>query len=285
MQEKKKPKVGVVVGSGGIKAISCIPLFEFLEEAEIDVDLLIGCSGGSIGVSMWQTGGAGQMREKATEHWTQEMFGPIDYRTLLSIAGIFSGYFDKTRGLIKPHRVRDTFYKLFGDKRIEELSVPVIIHTTDFLNGEPVQLKSGLIRDAVYASCAMFPMLPAIQIEDRWLIDGCYSAPLPLMEAVMEGMDVIIALSNEESSITESRGFFTNYFRCIQYGTNWLTRHHITVSVDLHHNEIIFINTVHDRYISMNEVHRIPEILKAGEHAVNAKKAEILKAIENFSLL
>ena len=32
---KKHPKIGVVVGSGGIKAISSIPLFEFLEKAKI----------------------------------------------------------------------------------------------------------------------------------------------------------------------------------------------------------------------------------------------------------
>jgi len=37
-----KPKIGVVVGSGGMKALSSISLFEFLDEAKIDVDLLIG---------------------------------------------------------------------------------------------------------------------------------------------------------------------------------------------------------------------------------------------------
>ena len=37
VSQKRRPKVGVVVGSGGIKAMSSIPLFEFLEQAEIQV--------------------------------------------------------------------------------------------------------------------------------------------------------------------------------------------------------------------------------------------------------
>ncbi len=43
--DNRKPKVGIVVGSGGMKALSSIALFEFIDEAKIDVDLLIGCSG------------------------------------------------------------------------------------------------------------------------------------------------------------------------------------------------------------------------------------------------
>ncbi len=36
---KTRPKIGIVLGSGGIKTISCIPFFEFMEKAKIEVDL------------------------------------------------------------------------------------------------------------------------------------------------------------------------------------------------------------------------------------------------------
>ncbi len=45
---ERRPKVGVVIGSGGLKALSAIALFEFLNEAQIDIDLLVGCSGGGL---------------------------------------------------------------------------------------------------------------------------------------------------------------------------------------------------------------------------------------------
>jgi len=43
-RDKARPKIGVVLGSGGIKALASIPLFDFLYEAGIAIDLLVGCS-------------------------------------------------------------------------------------------------------------------------------------------------------------------------------------------------------------------------------------------------
>lgn len=280
----KNPRIGVVVSSGGIKAISSIPLFEFLEEAEIPVDLLVGCSGGSIVAGFWATcNNALYMREKAQEYWTRDLFEKIDYRTLLSIAGLPFGRFDKTRGLLKPDLVHDVYYRMYGDQKMEDLQIPTIFQATDLLSGDPVLLSSGLLRETVYASGALFPILPPICLEDRWLIDGAYSSPLPLLEAVNERMDVIIAVIVEEATTKESKGFVPYYMRCIQYMMNWLQRDQIMLSVDLHHHEIIFINIVFDRYLGLRATHRIPEILEAGEKAVQEKKEEIFQAIENFS--
>ncbi len=71
--------------------------------------------------------------------------------------------------------------------------------------------------------------------------------------------------------------------RCIQYSTNWLQRNQTALSIDMHHHEIVFIDAVFDRFIGLRATHRIPEILKVGESTVEEKKAEIMKAIENFS--
>lgn len=282
---KTRPKIGVVVGCGGIKAISSIALFEFLEEAKLEVDLLVGSSGGSIFAGWWATcNSALHMRENVQDLWIRDAFEKIDYRTLLSIAGLPFGRFDKNHGLLKPDAVHDTYYRMYGDQKMEDLRIPTIFQATDLLSGDPVLLTSGLVRETVYASGAIFPILPPICLEDRWLIDGAYSSPLPIIEAVMEGMDVIIAMSTEEVTTKESKGFVPYFMRCIQYSTNWLQRNQTTLSVDLHHHEIVFINAVFDRFIGLRSVNRIPEILEAGERAVEDKKEEILKAIENFSI-
>ncbi len=282
---KNRPKIGVVVSSGGIKAISSIALFEFLEEAKIEVDLLVASSGGSIFAGWWATcNSALHMRENVQELWIRDAFAKTDYRTLLSIAGLPFGRFDKTAGLLKPDLVHDTYYRMYGDQKMEDLQIPTIFQATDLLSGDPVLLSSGLVRETVYASGAMFPILPPICLEDRWLIDGAYSSPLPIIEAVNERMDVIIAIIIEEVTTEESKGFVPYYMRCIQYMMSWLQRNQILLSVDLHHHEIVFINVVFDRNIGLRAVHRIPEILETGEKAVEEKKEEILKAIENFSI-
>jgi NTE family protein len=283
-EPRKRPRVGVVIGSGGLKAAASIPLFEFLKEAEIDVELMITCSGGSIIAGLFLASPCPpSLREHLCKGWTRELFAKIDYRTLLSIAGMPFGRFDKTCGLVKPDTVKSTYHTFYGDTMLEECSPRTLMQATDVLTGQPVLLSSGLVRDAVYASSALFPILPALEIDGRWLMDGAYSSPLPVLEAIREGVDVVITISFEERTEAESRAFVPYFMRAVGYSAQWLTRSQMALSVDMHHYELICINVVFDKFIGLRSVHRIPEILEAGEKAVEAKKDEILAAIEGFS--
>jgi NTE family protein len=279
-----RPKVGVVVGSGGIKALASIPLFEFLEQANIKVDLLVGCSGGSILAALWAVcGSAAEMREGAPDLWTRKLFSKVNRRAVLSMAGLPFGRFDKSKGLVKSDEILATNARMYGDTLLEDLPIKTILQATDLMTGEPVLLTKGLVREAVYASGALFPILPAYCIEDRWLIDGAFSSPLPVMQAIMEGMDVIIAHTNEEKNEKEEEGILPYLMRCLYFSTFWLQRNQTALCVDMHHHEIIFINVAFDRPIGLRATHRIPQILQAGEEAVEEKKAEIFRAIESFA--
>jgi len=282
--KKRKPKVGVVVGSGGMKSLSSIALFEFLDEAQIDVDLLIGCSGGSGFIASWACGNdAHTMREQAFKFWgNKKLLTRTDYRSLLSIAGLPFGRFDKSCGLLKPDLALKAYEEMYGDRRIEDLPIRTMLQTTDVLSGEPVMLTRGLLREAVYASGALFPLLPPLCIDGRWLMDGIYSSPLPVLEAVNNEMDVVIAMTYEERTTAESKGFVSYFMRCHGYSHHWLQRNQTALSVEMHHHEIVFINVVFDKYISLRSTRRIPEILERGKDAVEHKKDEILAAIENF---
>lgn len=282
-KSNKRPKVGVVVGSGGIKAISSIALFEFLEKESIEVDLLVSCSGGGIFALWWAVcGSAAEIRENVTNLWTRDLFAKVDYRTLLSIAGLPFGRFDKSNGLIKSDNVHSGYKKLYGETMIEDLPIKSILQAVNLQNGKPVLLTSGLVREAVYASGALYPLLPPIYMNDQWLIDGAFNSPLPTLVAVNEGMDIIISMSTEEVTNHDSKGFVQNFMRCIGYMQSSLQRNQAALAVDLHHNEIIPINVVFDRIIGLRSTHRIPQIIKAGEDAVEAKKNEILTAIARF---
>jgi NTE family protein len=285
-KQRKKPKVGIVVGSGGMKALSSIALFDFIDKSKIDVDLLIGCSGGSSVIASWACGNtAEKMTEQAYKFWgNRKLLTRTDYRTLLSIAGLPFGRFDKSRGLLKSDLALDAYNEMFGDKKIEDLRIPTMFQTTELLSGKPVMLTKGLLRDAVYASGALFPLLPPICIDGTWLMDGVYSSPLPVLEAVNNDMDVVIAMTYEERTTAESRGFVSYFMRCQSYSHHWLQRNQTALSVEIHHHEIVFINVVFDKYISIRSIRRIPEILEAGRKAVEKKKDEILSAINDFSV-
>lgn len=281
--EKRRPKIGLVVGSGGIKCTAAIPLFEFLDEAGIDIDLMVLCSGGATLGAVWALGASGaEIRKAALELWTRELFAKIDYRTLLSIAGLPFGRFDNNSGMLKPDVMKNNYVKLYGDAKIEDLKKRTIILAADLLTGDPVALEAGLLRDAVYASSALYPILPPQEINGQLLIDGAFCAPLPILEAVVEGMDIIIAMSFEERSNQDVRGFLNTFMRVLSYSQNWLQKSQSAVALNLHHNEIISVNVQFDKYIGLRSVHKVPEVIAKGEETVAEYKDKILAAIENF---
>jgi NTE family protein len=153
---------------------------------------------------------------------------------------------------------------------------------TDCQTGEGLILTTGLVADTVYASGAMFPILPPICIEGKWFIDGGYSSNVPIMEAVKYNMDVIIALVLQEQIAQDPQGFFECFFTVQKTSTRALVRSQISLSVDLHHHEIVIINVPFEKYIQVWDVNEVPAILNAGRRAVDQKKDEILSVIRSF---
>jgi NTE family protein len=176
--EKERPKVGLALGTGGIKAMAGIALFEFLEEQKIPVDLMVGCSGGAL---VCASIGAGfppsEIRTLGLERLQKKLFTKLDRRSVLGIFNSHLGTFDKTSGLLDPRAWQQSLREYFGDKRLEQLSPRTLLQTTDVDTGEGVVLTKGLVADAVYASCAFFPAFPPAKIDGRYLGDGIYSAP------------------------------------------------------------------------------------------------------------
>jgi len=280
---ERQPKVGVVLGGGGLKSLAAIALFEFLGEAKIGIDLLIGCSGGSIVAALHGAGyDSAQMRDLITQVSSKDLFKNIDYRSLANIARLPFGRFDKSCGIIKSDRIQKVYRQIFGDLRLEDLQPKTILQVTDFETGEGLLLTSGLVAETVYASGALFPILPPICIDGKWFMDGGYSSNVPVMEAVKHNMDVIIALVLQEDLAQDPHGFLECFFTVQKTLTRALVRSQISLSVELHHHEIVIINVPFEKYVQVWDVNEVPSILDAGRKAVDQKKEEILSVISSF---
>ena len=123
LRSDHRPKVGVVVGSGGIKALAAYSLFEFLEQASITIDLLVGCSGGALVSSILASGrtpAAGRQLLLDTL-FNGNLFTKVDLRSILGLAGSWWGRFDHTSGFLKPQRLKNFLHRTFGELRLEDL--------------------------------------------------------------------------------------------------------------------------------------------------------------------
>lgn len=273
----------MVLSSGGLKPISSLALFEFLDEEKIDVDLMVGCSGGGVLAAFRGTGYDNrQIVALVREFLSQKVFSQVDYQTLLNIGRLPYGKFNVSQGLFKKGLFLQTSQKLFGAHQLEDLKTKTLLQTTDIQTGAGVIQERGPLAEAVYASLAMYPLLPPIQIGGRWLVDGAFSAPLPVLEAVKRNMDVIIVLLFHEELVPEPRKFADGLSNIIRAASLSLIKSQLALAIDLHHHEIIVINVPFINPVSLSDVNLIPGLLELGQRAVDAKKEEILHAIKGY---
>ncbi len=276
-----RPKVGVVLASGNIKAFASIAVFEMLQRENIDLDLVIGCSGGGI---MAAAIGAGfsteEIREKTKLFVQKRLFTQKDFRSFLGMYNLPFGKFDKTSGFLKPDRIKQLYREVFQDKRLEDLNPKTLLQVTDIDTGQGKVMDKGLLADVVYASGAIFPILPPAHIDGKWYADGYYTSSLPVIEAVKRQIDVVIAVIFEDPIHPSPRRFFSVFNNIYKIQSGVQIRNQIAMSIDLHDHEIILIKVPFNRTIKMWEVDAIPRIIKTGEEAVSQKKEEILSAID-----
>lgn len=278
-----RPTIAVVTGSGGIKTFGAVALYEFLREEGLVPDLLVGCSGGALMTGLLAMGySAAEMFDLIPELIRPELFSKIDYRSLLGIPRLPFGRFDLAHGILKDDNMRAAHRRLFGETRLEDLRPVTVMQATDFHTGEGVALERGLLADAVSASGAFFPALPMIELEGRWLTDGAYSSPCPVLEAVRRNIDIIIAVSVETRFDAEPKNW-VDMFNLSQYlCSNTMIRNQMATAIHLHHYEIIQINLRFDRPVEFHQFDAIPLVIETGRKAVAARRDAILSAIENF---
>jgi NTE family protein len=279
-----QPKLAVVVGAIGVRAVAAIPLFEFLDEARITPDLLIGSSGGAMLTAMRGAGySAAEMRKVVERMRREKLYSQIDYRTLLGFAHPKLAKPGIGSALKKSDRQHELYRRVFGERRLEDLRPTTLLQATNCLTGEGVVLSSGSLAEAVYASSAMAPEFPPIQFEGRWLVDGAYMSPVPILEAVKQQADVIIALFFQEEPKPHPEDLLESNFNILAAYFSRLVKDQTLISIELHHHEIILAPIKFDEYIGPWETRSIPAILRAGEKVVERKKEEILDAITNFA--
>ena len=82
-----------------------------------------------------------------------------------------------------------------GDVRIETLPMRFAAIATEIGTGHEIWLTRGRLADALRASYALPGIFPAVQVGDRWLMDGALVNPVPVSAARALGARVVIAVN------------------------------------------------------------------------------------------
>ncbi|MDP1834965.1 MAG: patatin-like phospholipase family protein [Chlamydiales bacterium] len=174
-------RVALVLGSGGVRGMAHVGVLEELENAGIPIDLIVGCSAGSIvGALYADNPDISSIKHAVWGIRSQSMFDLDVWNCRFGLSQDRSMY-----RVLRKHLCADTF---------EDLKIPLVIVASDLHTAELVPMGSGCLLKAVQASCSIpFVFVPCEHL-GRILVDGGVINPVPVKVARDLGAEVIIAV-------------------------------------------------------------------------------------------
>jgi len=178
--------IGIALGGGAAFGIAHLGVLKVLEEDGIPIDLVAGCSQGSIVAVGYAAGlSVDEMIAIARELGTRRNFLFASDPTFLLKPGILSGQRFVT--MMRPY--------LKGKETFEQLLLPCRTVATDIESGERVSIGSGRLETAYRASSSVPMVLAPLRAGEHVLVDGGVADPVPAGVATDMGADITIAVN------------------------------------------------------------------------------------------
>lgn len=177
-----RKKLGLALGCGASRGWAHIGIIEGLENADIPIDIIAGCSVGAYIGAIYASGGLTSLKEFLLRMDGKKIFSYFD--VAFSRSGILNG----------TKRVTELFSMHTPIKSFEDTDIPLAMVATDLERGEKVVLKSGNIINALRATMSYPGLFAPVKINGCWLVDGGLVDPVPVGVARAMGADVVIAV-------------------------------------------------------------------------------------------
>ncbi len=180
--DRRRPRIGVALGSGGARGWCHIGVLQALGRLGIPVDVIAGTSIGAV-VGAAFAGG----RLDALEDWARG----LTQAKLVRLMDLELRH----GGLVRARGIETMLAEIGLADRIEALGRPFAAVATCMETGREVWMSDGPTYDAVRASAGIPGVMSPIRRDDRWLLDGGLVNPVPVSAARALGAEVVIAVN------------------------------------------------------------------------------------------
>lgn len=177
-----RKKIGLALGSGGVRGLVHVGVLKVLIENNIPIDYIAGTS-----IGAWVGAHYALFQDiKKLEEFT---VGKRQEKLLSFIDTSFSG------GLVKGKKLEKLLNVWLDNSDFKDLRIPLSIIATDLIKAEPYIFKSGSLAFAARASMAIPAFFKPISWEDKVLVDGGLTNPVPDDIVKEMGADIVIAVN------------------------------------------------------------------------------------------
>lgn len=177
---KRKPVIGVALGSGSARGWAHIGVLRALAREGVEPVVISGCSIGAFVGAIAATGDLDKLGAWVEALGWQDVVGLMD----MGLRG----------GLLKGDKLMAFFEKEFVDRDFTALPHAFGCVATDLHSGHEVWLREGSVSEAVRASIAMPGLMAPVWQDGRLLADGGLVNPVPVSLARAMGADLVIAV-------------------------------------------------------------------------------------------
>ncbi|MEJ0076205.1 MAG: patatin-like phospholipase family protein [Alphaproteobacteria bacterium] len=178
----RRPTIALALGGGAARGFAHIGVIRTLIAKGFKPDIIAGTSIGAVVGGCYAAGKLDEIEQWARSLTRRRLFGYLD----VSLGGL---------GLISGSRLFESLSEAVGDVRIEALPLRFAAIATEIGTGHEIWLTRGRLVDALRASYALPGIFPAVQVGDRWLIDGALVNPVPVSAARALDARVVIAVN------------------------------------------------------------------------------------------
>ena len=187
-----RPKIAVVLGSGGPRGYAHIGIIKVLEENGVVPDLIVGTSVGALIGSFWASGMSAQALDaKSREGGPLTIFDLSPFADRGWIRGQrLQNYVNTELGLPPPARSTSTS----SSPLLEQLPRRLIVNATRRADKLPVYFTTGNLGVAVRASSAIPNIISPVGINGVEYEDGDVTLPVAVQAARAAGAQFIIAV-------------------------------------------------------------------------------------------
>jgi len=188
--QSRPPKIGLALGCGGAKALVHMGVLKALEDHNIPIHAVSGCSMGAYVGALWATGvSADKMIHLAAEMRDKKSLKQLADPAVPPIKGLFYG-----------NKVKERLRETIGTPRIEDLDRKFIAIAANLENYQRVVFNSGDLLEAVHASCAMPGIIVPVTVNGIRCVDGGVIDPVPVYALKKyTDVDYVIAVSTTPS--------------------------------------------------------------------------------------
>lgn len=187
--------LAIALGGGGARGIAHIAVLEVLDEMGVRPAVIAGSSIGAMIGAAYAAGMPGRdiRRHVITlAHDRSEVYRRLMAARAGSFASLFSGGFGSATQ-VDGEKFCQHFLPAAVPQDFSELKIPLMVIASDLYRRQQVVLTSGPLRRAVAASMALPTVVRPISIDDRVLVDGGATNPLPF-DQLHGRADVIVAV-------------------------------------------------------------------------------------------